>query len=102
MILGEFVFLQTIQANQCFSLLLFVFRWKGENVATAEVEAVISNVSELNDAIVYGVEVSNVLFIVLAFQYNIFYFFRKKDFVLLPSISVCSLHELTFINTKTF
>lgn len=34
------------------------FRWKGENVATSEVEAVISNVSELNDAVVYGVEVS--------------------------------------------
>lgn len=33
------------------------FRWKGENVATSEVEAVISSVSELKDAVVYGVEV---------------------------------------------
>lgn len=33
------------------------FRWKGENVATSEVEAVISNVAGLNDAVVYGVEV---------------------------------------------
>ncbi|CAB3380352.1 Hypothetical predicted protein [Cloeon dipterum] len=33
------------------------FRWKGENVATSEVEAVISNVAQLNDAVVYGVEI---------------------------------------------
>ncbi|XP_029175797.1 long-chain fatty acid transport protein 4-like [Nylanderia fulva] len=33
------------------------FRWRGENVATAEVEAVISNVIGLKDATVYGVEV---------------------------------------------
>lgn len=33
------------------------FRWKGENVATCEVEAIISSVSELKDAVVYGVEV---------------------------------------------
>ncbi|KAK6618734.1 hypothetical protein RUM43_013125 [Polyplax serrata] len=36
------------------------FRWKGENVATSEVEAVISNTIGLKDAIVYGVEVPNV------------------------------------------
>ncbi|GLH04520.1 Luciferin 4-monooxygenase [Gryllus bimaculatus] len=36
------------------------FRWRGENVSTAEVEAIISNVVELNDAVVYGVEVPNV------------------------------------------
>lgn len=35
------------------------FRWKGENVATTEVEGVITNVVNLNDAVVYGVEVSN-------------------------------------------
>ncbi|CAH1365871.1 unnamed protein product [Tenebrio molitor] len=33
------------------------FRWKGENVATSEIEAVISNVTNLNDAVVYGVEI---------------------------------------------
>ncbi|XP_011303224.1 long-chain fatty acid transport protein 4 [Fopius arisanus] len=33
------------------------FRWKGENVATAEVEAVISNIIGLRDSVVYGVEV---------------------------------------------
>ncbi|XP_054275215.1 long-chain fatty acid transport protein 4-like [Macrosteles quadrilineatus] len=36
------------------------FRWRGENVATSEVEAVISNVVGLKDAIVYGVEVPGV------------------------------------------
>lgn len=35
------------------------FRWKGENVATSEVEGVISNVTDLKDATVYGVEVTN-------------------------------------------
>ncbi|XP_058790970.1 long-chain fatty acid transport protein 4-like [Phymastichus coffea] len=34
------------------------FRWRGENVATSEVEAVISNAIGLRDAVVYGVEVS--------------------------------------------
>jgi len=33
------------------------FRWKGENCSTAEVEAVISNVCGLNDAVAYGVEI---------------------------------------------
>ncbi|XP_072765367.1 long-chain fatty acid transport protein 1 [Anoplolepis gracilipes] len=33
------------------------FRWRGENVATSEVEAVISNVIGFKDATVYGVEV---------------------------------------------
>lgn len=34
------------------------FRWRGENVSTTEVEAVISNVAGLKDCVVYGVEVS--------------------------------------------
>lgn len=34
------------------------FRWRGENVATSEVEAVISNVVGLQDCVVYGVEVN--------------------------------------------
>ncbi len=33
------------------------FRWKGENVSTAEVEAVVSNFLQLRDVVVYGVEV---------------------------------------------
>jgi len=33
------------------------FRWKGENVSTAEVEGVISKVSGLTDVVVYGVKV---------------------------------------------
>ncbi|EEB19125.1 Long-chain fatty acid transport protein, putative [Pediculus humanus corporis] len=36
------------------------FRWKGENVATSEVEAVISNIIGYKDAIVFGVEVPHV------------------------------------------
>ena len=35
------------------------FRWKGENVSTAEVEAVIANIVGLKDCCVYGVEVCN-------------------------------------------
>lgn len=33
------------------------FRWRGENVATSEVEAVISNIVKLHDCVVYGIEV---------------------------------------------
>lgn len=33
------------------------FRWRGENVSTTEVEQVISDITGLNDAAVYGVEV---------------------------------------------
>lgn len=33
------------------------FRWRGENVSTAEVEALISKVIGLNSVVVYGVEV---------------------------------------------
>ena len=33
------------------------FRWKGENVSTAEVESIISNILQLTDVVVYGVEV---------------------------------------------
>lgn len=36
------------------------YRWKGENVSTIEVEAVLSNVLNQQDAIVYGVEVPGV------------------------------------------
>jgi len=36
---------------------VFIYRWKGENVSTAEVEAVVSNVAGFKDAVVYGVEV---------------------------------------------
>lgn len=33
------------------------FRWKGENVSTSEVEAIVSNVVNYRDSIVYGVQV---------------------------------------------
>lgn len=33
------------------------FRWKGENVSTSEVEAVLSNILDYKDVVVYGVEV---------------------------------------------
>ena len=33
------------------------FRWRGENVSTAEVEATISNILGLRDVVVYGVKV---------------------------------------------
>ncbi|XP_029157437.1 long-chain fatty acid transport protein 4 isoform X2 [Nylanderia fulva] len=36
------------------------FRWKGENVSTSEVEAIISNLINYRDCIVYGVEVRGV------------------------------------------
>lgn len=51
--LGEF------RTQLCFNSLLISlhFRWRGENVATSEVEAVISNVVGLKDCTVYGVEV---------------------------------------------
>lgn len=33
------------------------FRWKGENVSTSEVEAIISNLINYRDCVIYGVEV---------------------------------------------
>ncbi|XP_039746125.1 long-chain fatty acid transport protein 1-like [Pararge aegeria] len=36
------------------------YRWRGENVSTAEVEGVISSLAGLNDTIVYGVAIPNV------------------------------------------
>ena len=33
------------------------FRWRGENVSTSEVEGIIQKHIQLNDAVVYGVEV---------------------------------------------
>jgi solute carrier family 27 (fatty acid transporter), member 1/4 len=35
------------------------FRWKGENVSTSEVEALVSNVAGYRDTVVYGVEIPN-------------------------------------------
>lgn len=42
------------------------FRWRGENVATQEVEAIITNCIALSDCVVYGVQVSRQL---LLFDY---------------------------------
>ncbi|EDW00632.1 GH20985 [Drosophila grimshawi] len=36
------------------------FRWRGENVATQEVEAIITNCVRLNDCVVYGVQIPHV------------------------------------------
>ncbi|XP_055903657.1 long-chain fatty acid transport protein 4 [Eupeodes corollae] len=36
------------------------FRWRGENVATSEVEAIITNVVGLEDCVVYGVDIPHV------------------------------------------
>lgn len=36
------------------------FRWKGENVSTTEVEAVLHKAVGMNDATVYGVEIPNI------------------------------------------
>jgi len=53
------------------------FRWKSENVSTTEVEAIISNATQLRDACVYGVEVTvcffflqNQVYILLIFGNN--------------------------------
>jgi len=40
------------------------FRWRGENVSTSEVEAIVSTVVNLNDAVVYGVEVQGLLLLI--------------------------------------
>lgn len=37
------------------------FRWKGENVASAEVEGIIMKVAGLSDCVVYGIEVSHTI-----------------------------------------
>jgi len=51
-----------------FGLLTFyIFRWRGENVSTSEVEAVLSNVAQLSDAVVYGVEVRTTKFTMCMF-----------------------------------
>jgi len=49
------------------------FRWRGENVSTTEVEAVVSNVAALKDCCVYGVEVClviNLLFSISLTQFS--------------------------------
>ena len=40
-----------------FFYIIFFHRWRGENVSTTEVEAVVSNMVQLKDAVVYGVEI---------------------------------------------
>lgn len=37
------------------------FRWKGENVSTAELEAILSNIVDYRDVVVYGVEVYHLI-----------------------------------------
>ncbi len=50
------VFLKHIRFH-CGIFLPFLYRWRGENVSTSEVEGVVHNIIKLNDAVVYGVEV---------------------------------------------
>lgn len=48
-------------------------RWKGENVSTAEVEGVVSNIAGYRDCVVYGVEV-------LSSTYSIYYLILRLLF----------------------
>lgn len=43
--------------QSCINNKLLCYRWKGENVSTAEVEGVVSNIAGYRDCVVYGVEV---------------------------------------------
>jgi len=47
-------------------------RWKGENVATAEVESVIMGIIGLKDAAVYGVQVTFLFLINFELHCSIF------------------------------
>ena len=68
-----------------------IFRWKGENVSTMEVEATVSNVIGLKDATSYGVEIPGsdgmCLLIIVLFFWNLesTYYIWFKRFVLVPS-----------------
>jgi citronellyl-CoA synthetase len=74
------------------------FRWKGENVSTTEVEGVINNFKDVDESIVYGVEIPNnsgragMAKLILAplppkggFDFAAFYEFLKKE---LPSFAI--------------
>jgi len=52
--INKFILIGIIRLMSCFAIV----RWRGENVATSEVEAVISNVIDLKNTIVYGVQVN--------------------------------------------
>lgn len=49
----------SINVKDCLFVKTFdeFLRWKGENVSTSEVEAVMSNLVDYKDVIVYGVEI---------------------------------------------
>ena len=63
------------------------FRWKGENVSTIEVENIISRVTGLTDAIVYGVEVG--------LRNNIYSmaFSKYTDHLLVYFVMICVVHK---------
>lgn len=56
------------------------FRWKGENVSTNEVEAVISNIIKLSDAVVYGVEIPGNQEQDVLISLCIFFMYMKSSF----------------------
>lgn len=47
------------------------FRWKGENVSTSEIEAIVSNLINYRDCIIYGVEVN---FMIYKKKYSMIFF----------------------------
>lgn len=58
------------------------FRWRGENVSTTEVEAVVSNVLQLSDAVVYGVEIPGILtteLLLISKQKTYYYIFKVEE-----------------------
>ena len=55
------------------------FRWRGENVSTSEVEAIISNTVTYKDAVVYGVEVPGTFFFFISLFSFSFFFSGEGD-----------------------
>ena len=63
------------------------FRWRGENVSTAEVEATISNMIHLRDAAVYGVQV-NVAIVFVNAENSFSFMFKLLHRSLAPKVGL--------------